>query len=148
MNIPNSEELEKLKKQYPPGTRVRLEYMGDMQAPPPGTEGTVKCVDSAGTVHITWDNGSSLGAVPGGVDRIETVPEKNKKVFHLKVYASAIVGSEETFDVEASSLEEAEHILTGRLDDGEVGDITWKYEGLDTYDEAYTFIQVDMPEEG
>lgn len=145
MNIPNGEELGKLKKQYPPGTRVRLEYMEDMQAPPPGTEGTVRCVDSAGTVHITWDNGSSIGAVPG-VDRIETVP--NKKVFHLKVFASAIVKSDETFDIEAQSIEEAEHILASRLRSGEEGNVTWKYEGLETYDDGYTFEQVDMPEEG
>lgn len=47
------------------GTRVRLISMNDVQAPPVGTEGTVQYVDDAGTVHVHWDTGGSLGLVPG-----------------------------------------------------------------------------------
>jgi hypothetical protein len=47
------------------GTRVRLVSMDDMQAPPAGTEGTVQYVDDAGTMHVQWDTGGSLGLVPG-----------------------------------------------------------------------------------
>ncbi len=47
------------------GTRVRLITMDDRQAPPRGTEGTVQFVDDAGTIHVQWDTGSSLGLVPG-----------------------------------------------------------------------------------
>ena len=47
------------------GTRVRLISMDDMQAPPAGTEGTVQYVDDAGTIHVRWDTGGSLGLVPG-----------------------------------------------------------------------------------
>lgn len=32
---------------------------------PVGTQGTVKFVDDIGTIHITWDCGSSLGIVYG-----------------------------------------------------------------------------------
>ena len=32
---------------------------------PPGLKGTVKAVDDMATIHIAWDNGSSLGAVYG-----------------------------------------------------------------------------------
>mgnify|MGYP002150417403 FL=1 len=39
--------------------------MDDRQAPPRGTEGTVQFVDDAGTIHVQWDTGSSLGLVPG-----------------------------------------------------------------------------------
>lgn len=46
-------------------TRVRLISMNDVQAPPAGTEGTVQYVDDAGTVHVHWDTGGSLGLVPG-----------------------------------------------------------------------------------
>ena len=47
------------------GTRVRLIAMDDRQAPPKGTEGTVQFVDDAGTIHVQWDTGSSLGLIPG-----------------------------------------------------------------------------------
>jgi len=47
------------------GTRVRLISMDDVQAPPAGTEGTVQYVDDAGTIHVQWDTGGSLGLVPG-----------------------------------------------------------------------------------
>ena len=47
------------------GTRVRLIAMNDRQAPPKGTEGTVQFVDDAGTIHVQWDTGSSLGLIPG-----------------------------------------------------------------------------------
>ncbi len=53
------------KKQYPAGTRVELVCMDDPQAPPIGTKGTVTTVDDIGTVHVNWDNGSSLGLVFG-----------------------------------------------------------------------------------
>ena len=31
----------------------------------PGDEGIVAFVDDMGTVHVKWDNGSTLGLVPG-----------------------------------------------------------------------------------
>lgn len=38
----------------------------------PGTVGTVKATDHAGTVQVTWDDGTTLGCVPG-VDKWEVV---------------------------------------------------------------------------
>ena len=57
------EIVNQVKADYPKGTRVKLVYMDDSQAPPVGTLGTVKSVDDMATIHIRWDNGSSLGAV-------------------------------------------------------------------------------------
>ena len=51
-----------LKDLYPTDTRVKLVEMNDIQAPPIGTLGTVMYVDDIGTIHIKWDNGSTLGA--------------------------------------------------------------------------------------
>ena len=51
-----------LKDLYPAGTRAKLVEMNDIQAPPIGTLGTVMYVDDIGTIHIKWDNGSTLGA--------------------------------------------------------------------------------------
>lgn len=41
---------------------------------PPGLKGTVVAVDDIGTVHIAWDNGSSLGAAYG-VDYIRRISD-------------------------------------------------------------------------
>ena len=51
-----------LKDLYPAGTRVKLVEINDIQAPPIGTLGTVMYVDDIGTIHIKWDNGSTLRA--------------------------------------------------------------------------------------
>ncbi len=52
-----------LRKEFPPGTRVRLEHMDDVQAPDLGTLGTVLGVDDAASIMVAWDNGSSLSVV-------------------------------------------------------------------------------------
>ncbi len=58
--------LESLRKEYAPGTRVRLISMNDPYTKlPDAAEGTVIAVDDIGTIHIAWDCGSSLGAVYG-----------------------------------------------------------------------------------
>ncbi len=63
-------DIENLRVRYPKGVRVRLIHMDDVQAPPVGCMGTVRFVDDIGTIHVAWDNGSSLGIVYG-VDEIE-----------------------------------------------------------------------------
>lgn len=40
----------------------------------PGTLGTVAMVDGIGTVHVDWDDGSSLGMVPGEDSFEEVLP--------------------------------------------------------------------------
>lgn len=59
--------LARLKEAYPAGTRVELVYMDDPYNKKlvPGCRGTVRCVDDAGTIHVDWDCGSSLGVVYG-----------------------------------------------------------------------------------
>ena len=64
--FPRKETLELVKSQYPKGTRVELVYMDDPYSKlNPGDLGTVDFVDDIGTIHIKWDNGSSLGIVYG-----------------------------------------------------------------------------------
>ena len=57
--------IETLKKEYYPGLRVKLISMDDLQAPKPGTLGTVVAVDDIGNILVKWDNGSSLNLIPG-----------------------------------------------------------------------------------
>lgn len=66
------QQIEMLKENYPKGTRIKLLYMSDIQAPTNGTCGTVKSVDDMGTIHVGWDNGSNLGLVIGE-DKFERV---------------------------------------------------------------------------
>lgn len=65
MNFPNTKDVERMRKDYPEKSRVKLISMNDPYAPPTGTEGTVEFVDSMATVHVAWDNGSHLGVVYG-----------------------------------------------------------------------------------
>ena len=63
---PTHEEVQRIKDQYPPGTRIRLNSMSDPWSPvPDGTEGTVDMVDDIGQLHMKWDNGRTLALVPG-----------------------------------------------------------------------------------
>lgn len=57
--------VEKIKTEYPTGTRVELVKMDDIQAPPIGTKGTVIGVDDIGSIIVAWDNGSGLNIVYG-----------------------------------------------------------------------------------
>lgn len=63
--FPSKAIVEHLRSVYRKGTRVRLDYMNDLQAPPEGTEGTVICVDDIGSIHVSWDTGSSLAVTYG-----------------------------------------------------------------------------------
>ena len=44
-----------------------------------GTQGTVDCVDDAGTLHMRWDNGRTLGIVPGE-DQFKVIPRSQVEV--------------------------------------------------------------------
>lgn len=56
-----------LRERYPKGSRVELVSMDDPynRKLVPGCRGTVVSVDSIGTIHVSWDCGSSLGIVYG-----------------------------------------------------------------------------------
>ena len=76
-----------VKEQYLPGTRIRLNSMEDPYAPIlPGTEGEVDFVDDIGTIHMKWDNGRTLGIVPGE-DSFTVLPPK---LATLKLYMPLI----------------------------------------------------------
>lgn len=65
MSFPRKEIVERIRAEYPAGTRVELVKMDDSQAPPIGTKGTVQGVDDTGSIMVKWDNGSSLHIVYG-----------------------------------------------------------------------------------
>lgn len=58
------------------GTRIRCVRMDDPRPILPGTTGTVKHVDDAEQIHVSWDNGRGLALIPD-VDEFEVIGEKN-----------------------------------------------------------------------
>lgn len=65
MVFPSREIVERIRREYPAGTRARLRKMNDCQAPPAGTEGVVTGVDDAGSILVLWNNGSRLNVIFG-----------------------------------------------------------------------------------
>ena len=73
-------EIQKIKNEFPPGTKVRCKYMDDPYHPvPSGTLGSVDKVDDSGTIHVIWENGSYLGLIYG-VDSFEKTITKTKRL--------------------------------------------------------------------
>lgn len=52
MKFPSKETVERIRKEYPVGTRVELVRMGRSAAPPIGTKGTVRGVDDIGSIMV------------------------------------------------------------------------------------------------
>ena len=74
------EQVKRIKEQYPAGTRICCDGMSDDPQPiEPGTLGTVRGVDDAGSVMMKWDNGRSLSLIPG-VDSFHIVRQELKPV--------------------------------------------------------------------
>lgn len=65
--------LKELKKQYPIGAKVELVSMKDSYVNlPNGLKGKVIGIDDAGTIHVQWENGSSLGVLYG-IDKVKKI---------------------------------------------------------------------------
>lgn len=55
------------------GKRIELRYTNDQYTLlTPGDQGIINYIDDSGTVFVTWDNGSSLGLIPG-VDKWKVI---------------------------------------------------------------------------
>ena len=65
MKFPSREIVERVRREYPAGTRVELVRMDDVQAPPIGTEGVVTGVDDTASLMVRWSNGSHLNVIYG-----------------------------------------------------------------------------------
>ncbi len=104
MRFPNKETIERIRRDYPAGTRVELVKMDDAQAPASGTKGTVVGVDDTGSLLMHWDNGSGLNVVYGEdivkkLTTVTTVCYGEKKVWDSRkdaadFFLQAIAGTE------------------------------------------------------
>lgn len=76
------QKLAELRDKYPNGTKIKLlKTMDDMQPIKVGEIGEVDFIDDAGSIHMLWDNGSTLALIEK-VDLFEIVskPEKIKVI--------------------------------------------------------------------
>ena len=95
----NRDKVKQLRDRYPKGTRIQLISMEDPYASiAPGTEGEVAFVDDAGSIHMKWNNDSSLALIPGE-DSFRVLPPR---LTELKLYMPMTVdyfenGGEELF---------------------------------------------------
>ena len=65
MKFPSKSYLAQLRKQYPVGTKIQLISMRDEKYPIlSGTIGEVTHIDDMGSIHMKWQNGSSLALIP------------------------------------------------------------------------------------
>ena len=104
MKFPNRETVERVRREYPVGTRVELVKMDDAQAPPIGTRGTVTGVDDTASLIVKWDNGSGLNVVYGEdivkkLDSVTTVCYGEKEIWDsredaVSFFLQAMAGSE------------------------------------------------------
>ena len=76
---PTREQVERLRQQYPAGTRIILHSMDDPQAPPPGAKGTVFHVDGMGQICVKWDSGSTLSLIPARIPFLRKPRRKKRK---------------------------------------------------------------------
>ena len=82
MRFPSKEIVERIRREYPAGTRVELLRMDDPQAPPIGTQGTVMGVDDIGSIMVAWDNGSGLSVAFGEdlCQKVKSTSDGSKQV--------------------------------------------------------------------
>ena len=65
MKFQNKNYLAQLRKQYLVGTKIQLISMRNEKYPIlPGTIGEVTHIDDMGSIHMKWQNGSSLALIP------------------------------------------------------------------------------------
>lgn len=100
-NFISKAALEARRARYKKGTRVELISMNDPYTKlKPGDSGTVDFVDDTGTVFITWDSGSHLGAVYGE-DEIRLLSSPINATIKEQILAVRATGETNMFDTNA-----------------------------------------------
>ena len=75
MIFPDKKTVERIRNEYPPGTKIELIEMDDPYGRlKPGDRGVVRYVDDVGTIFPDWNRGGSLGLVYGQ-DRYKKVTD-------------------------------------------------------------------------
>ena len=148
------EKINYLQDHYPPGTSSELEEMKDPYDPvPSGTKGTVLGVDDAGTIEVAWDNGRSLGLIPGEDSFQRLPPELATLKLYMplfgEIYEKNEYGwEEEPYSIDGRELvgydaEIEEALINNRLpEEKERGVMAW-YSEEDTVNEKVQSVEFE-----
>ncbi len=151
----NKRMLEFLRKQYPVGTRIELEEMNDPYSPvASGTKGTLEYIDAAGTFQVKWDNGRSLGVIPGE-DSFKILPREQTTLKLYMPLTGEITEPDaygdwdaEPYTIEGSDLVGYEKVIASALkknrlpEEAERGLMNWYHE-QDTVNEKVKLVEFD-----
>ncbi len=78
-DFPSRETVERLRRQYPRGTRIEITRLQDPYSRlAAGSRGTVEFVDDAGSLFCVFDNGEHIGLLYG-IDGYRKVPVLSEK---------------------------------------------------------------------
>ena len=76
-------QIQRIKEQYKPGTRVELTDNMFGERIRAGERGTVTFVDDLGDVFTSWDNGGSLALIPN-VDSFKIITPEYERAYPAK----------------------------------------------------------------
>ena len=78
MAYPTEAEVERLRKEFPVGTRVELVRMDNEPNPDihPGIRGTVEFIDDAGNIRVRWSYGGEVRVIYGVDECRKLTPEE------------------------------------------------------------------------
>jgi len=76
--FPSEAEVERLRKEFPVGTRVELVRMDNEPNPDihPGMRGNVEFVDDAGNIRVRWSYGGEVRVIYGEDECRKLTPEE------------------------------------------------------------------------
>ena len=108
MHNPREEYVKMLRTQFPEGTRLKLEkeLLDPYTRIPAGECCTVRYVDDIGTIHVTWDCGSSLGLLADVNSFCKVQTEADKKTGTANTLAAIRKQEEQTEKVVLELCEE------------------------------------------
>ena len=124
--LPSKEAVDRLREQYPAGTRIELLSMEDPYSKlRPGDKGSVSDIDSTGTIFVDWDSGSGLGLVYG-------VDQYRKATEHIQETGAAAIDGAVTDDLADRLKKATEYIISNGAVDTTSGNYIFRVGSIPT----------------